>query len=160
MNIKEIRKTTGLTQKDFSAHYHIPLQTLKQWESSSQSTSHRVPPEYVLHMLQRLTEQDFGNAPPRPLSRDENLVIAAQESVHSARQWLRYLRKEFPEGKCRLTSGQIHSLLSDNRLTMYQKISLSRAVQDGTATNQFVTGLNEHIRPTMLDEIKRRRTHV
>lgn len=81
MNVRDIRRKTGLTQKAFSAHYHIPLQTLKQWESSSHSASHRVPPEYVLHMLQRLAKQDFSHAGSKPLSREENPAIAAQESM-------------------------------------------------------------------------------
>lgn len=94
MDVREIRKTTGLTQKDFSARYHIPLQTLKQWESSPQSTSHRAPPEYVLFMLQKLVEHDFHSAVSEPLNRVDNLAFAAQESADNARQWYGFMIQE------------------------------------------------------------------
>lgn len=32
LDISEIRKQLGLTQKEFSATYHIKLQTLRNWE--------------------------------------------------------------------------------------------------------------------------------
>ena len=47
MSVKEIRKKTGLSQREFAEKYQIPLQTLKQWESDEGSSSHRKPPEYV-----------------------------------------------------------------------------------------------------------------
>ncbi|MBR0373062.1 MAG: helix-turn-helix domain-containing protein [Mogibacterium sp.] len=59
MTIKAIRLRTGLTQREFAGVYHIPLQTLKQWESNRGSTSFRAPPDYVVHMIRRLAEQDF-----------------------------------------------------------------------------------------------------
>ncbi len=59
MTIKVMRKSTGLTQKDFAARYHIPVQTLKQWESDPESSSYRKPPEYILYMLGRLVEIDY-----------------------------------------------------------------------------------------------------
>ena len=59
MPIKSIRLQTGLTQREFAGKYHIPLQTLKQWESSRGSSSHRTPPDYVVHMIGRLAVQDF-----------------------------------------------------------------------------------------------------
>ena len=51
MTIKELRNQTNLTQKEFAGKYHIPLQTLKQWESSQTSKSYRNCPEYVLYLL-------------------------------------------------------------------------------------------------------------
>lgn len=32
MNIKEIRYTTGLSQRDFSNMFDIPISTLQKWE--------------------------------------------------------------------------------------------------------------------------------
>ena len=51
MSVKEIRKKTGLSQREFAEKYQIPLQTLKQWESDEGSSSHRKPPEYVLSLI-------------------------------------------------------------------------------------------------------------
>lgn len=60
MSVKEIRKRTGLTQKKFSELYHIPLETLRSWESSATSTRHRDCPPYVLELLDHKVRADFG----------------------------------------------------------------------------------------------------
>ncbi len=52
MTVKELRVLTGLTQAKFADKYHIPLQTIKQWESSKDSKSYRTPPAYVLKLLE------------------------------------------------------------------------------------------------------------
>ena len=47
--IKEIRLTTGLTQKEFAEKYHIPYGNLLNWEQL------RVrEPEYVAYMLEKI----------------------------------------------------------------------------------------------------------
>lgn len=42
MKIKEYRKAAGLTQKDFSNLFKIPIDTIKNWESGR-----RKPPEWA-----------------------------------------------------------------------------------------------------------------
>lgn len=64
MEISDIRKKTGLTQKAFAEEYHLPLQTLKQWESSPESTSHRTCPDYIVYYLEKLTEQNTQRHSP------------------------------------------------------------------------------------------------
>ena len=60
--MKEIRAITGLTRKDFSDKYGIPLRTLEEWEAGR-----RIPPEYVIRMLayyvgvSAIVEQADGN---------------------------------------------------------------------------------------------------
>ena len=49
MSVKEIRKGTGLSQAKFAAMFCIPLRTLQSWEQNV-----RVPPQYVVYMLQEL----------------------------------------------------------------------------------------------------------
>lgn len=46
--IKELRDSTGLTQKEFAAMYGIPLSTLRKWEQGESS-----PAPYVLNLLAR-----------------------------------------------------------------------------------------------------------
>lgn len=46
--IKELRESTGLTQKDFADMYGIPLSTLRKWEQGESS-----PAPYVLNLLAR-----------------------------------------------------------------------------------------------------------
>lgn len=47
--IRELRKSTGLTQKDFARIYDIPLSTLRKWEQGESS-----PAPYVIRLLARM----------------------------------------------------------------------------------------------------------
>lgn len=47
-SIKELRKSTGLSQREFSSMYSIPLSTLRKWEQGESS-----PAPYVLTLLAR-----------------------------------------------------------------------------------------------------------
>ncbi|HHW95576.1 MAG TPA: helix-turn-helix domain-containing protein [Mogibacterium sp.] len=156
MNIKYMREKTGLTQKSFAEFYHIPLQTLKQWESNPGSTSYRKPPFYVYHMLEKLVRQDF-DVRIGPLNRVENLIFAAEHSRGNAQQWLRYLRKEFEGSALRLNRNEVKEVLDSDKLSAVQKIIFKRTVQQDTATNKYVIALNDTADTPMVDELKRRR---
>lgn len=43
MNIKEIRNTTGLSQRSFSKMFNIPISTLQKWEQGESS-----PTPYII----------------------------------------------------------------------------------------------------------------
>jgi len=58
-SIKEIREISELTQQQFADKYRIPLVTIKQWESSPTSTSHRTCPEYINHLLLKAVLDDL-----------------------------------------------------------------------------------------------------
>lgn len=49
MNIKELRKATGLSQSKFAAYFGIPVRTLQEWEQERQH-----PPSYVIAMMERI----------------------------------------------------------------------------------------------------------
>lgn len=51
MNIKELRKKSGLTQKEFSKKYHIPKRTIEDWEREA-----RTPPTYVPELIEKIME--------------------------------------------------------------------------------------------------------
>ena len=51
-SIKEIRKKTQMTQKEFALFFGIPLSTLQHWEQGV-----RYPPEYVVTMLENNIEE-------------------------------------------------------------------------------------------------------
>lgn len=55
MNIKEFRKLTGLSQKDFGSRYDIPHRTIQSWETEQRSC-----PEYVENLLERVVLEDCG----------------------------------------------------------------------------------------------------
>ena len=155
--IKEMRQETGLTQSAFAKRYHIPLQTLKQWESDANSSSFRTPPAYITYMLGRLVYHDYGIIPKSKAAKVHDLIRAAKDSRYHAAQWLRYLRKEFKGTTPKITPLQLDYLLESDNLTMFQKVSLSRAMQQDTITNQYVTALNRRATPSMLDQIRQKR---
>ena len=95
MTIKSIRKYTGLTQKDFAAQYHIPLQTLKQWEADPESSSFRRPPDYVVYMLGRLTGADILRVERQAVNKGDHVM-----------QLLNLLREQKNAG----VSGQLYEL--------------------------------------------------
>lgn len=55
--IRILRSKAGMTQAAFSEAYNIPLRTLQSWESGE-----RVPAEYIVKMLERLTALDGSQA--------------------------------------------------------------------------------------------------
>lgn len=54
MEIKELRKLTGLSQKQFSEKYGIPLPTIRHWEQKQ-----RECPQYVLDLLEFKVKEDL-----------------------------------------------------------------------------------------------------
>lgn len=49
MNIKELRKKTGMTQAAFANRFSIPLRTLQEWEQGRS-----MPPQYVIPMIREV----------------------------------------------------------------------------------------------------------
>lgn len=56
MNIKEIRYTTGLSQRDFSNMFDIPISTLQKWEQGESS-----PTPYIIKLIANQLPIDNGN---------------------------------------------------------------------------------------------------
>lgn len=53
LTVREMRKILGLTQAEFGDKYHIPKNTIANWESGITT-----PPLYVLELLQRAVMED------------------------------------------------------------------------------------------------------
>ena len=53
MNIKEIRKSLGLSQNKFARKFHIILQNVKSWEQNVSQ-----PLECVVYMINKILEQE------------------------------------------------------------------------------------------------------
>lgn len=49
MDVKSLRKSTGLSQSKFAAYFGIPVRTLQDWEQQK-----RTPPDYVITMMERI----------------------------------------------------------------------------------------------------------
>lgn len=56
MNIREIRKMTGLSQARFGEKYGIPTRTIEDWEAER-----RTAPEYVIEMLTKVVKMEQVN---------------------------------------------------------------------------------------------------
>lgn len=54
--MKKIREMTGYTQEEFAHAYEIPVRTVKSWELGD-----RIPPKYVLNLLEFKVRYDFRN---------------------------------------------------------------------------------------------------
>lgn len=47
MKIKELRKATGMTQKEFGEYFGIPKRTIEDWEGGR-----RRPSQYVVELIE------------------------------------------------------------------------------------------------------------
>ena len=56
MNIKEIRNTTGLSQRSFSKMFNIPISTLQKWEQGESS-----PTPYIIKLIANQLPIDNDN---------------------------------------------------------------------------------------------------
>lgn len=52
---RHLRQRAGLTQKNFSSLYGIPMRTYQSWENGEAT-----PPEYVIQLLSRAVAEDFA----------------------------------------------------------------------------------------------------
>lgn len=55
MNIRELRRFVGLTQKEFAEKYDIPIGTLRRWEYGESQ-----PAPYVIKLIARTIPMDFS----------------------------------------------------------------------------------------------------
>lgn len=60
--IRALRRSTGLTQKNFSSRYGIPMRTYQGWESGE-----AIPPEYVIQLLSMAVAEDFKTKDTKPV---------------------------------------------------------------------------------------------
>ena len=64
IDIKELRDSTGMTQKEFASRYGIPISTLRKWEQGESS-----PAPYVAALLAR-TLPDTESSLKRTIQED------------------------------------------------------------------------------------------
>ena len=74
MEIRELRRATGLSQRAFAEAYGVPIGTLRNWEQGIST-----PPSYVAAMLQRAVLSSDGQIDlPVAESRQEEPPVAEQ----------------------------------------------------------------------------------
>ena len=93
-------------------------------------------------------------------TRASYMIEGARQSRYNAQHWFRYLRKYADEDKVMLTQEEISAIIDSGELTMYQIITLKRAMQPGTITNKRAVSLNKRTTPPMVNELLRRHGHA
>ncbi|MCI6676015.1 MAG: helix-turn-helix domain-containing protein [Clostridiales bacterium] len=58
MNIKELRKSTGMSQSKFAAYFGVPVRSIQEWEQERKS-----PPNYVSAMMERIWKLEHPEKP-------------------------------------------------------------------------------------------------
>ena len=48
-SIRDLRKSTGMSRKEFSEHTGIPVRTLEDWEAGSRKISETLCGRYLFH---------------------------------------------------------------------------------------------------------------
>lgn len=56
MKIKELRQSTGMSQKQFAAYFGISFRTIQQWEQERSA-----PPAYLVGLLKRILDLEYSN---------------------------------------------------------------------------------------------------
>ncbi len=94
MNIREMRRSLGDTQAEFAQRYQIPFRTVQNWESGT-----RVPPVYVMHLLENRVKMDLVNrktaALPAYDPKKQNLP--RRSDFVGSLAWLRAVADHMPE---------------------------------------------------------------
>ena len=88
------------------------------------------------------------------------MIEGAKQSRYNASHWFRYLRKIVDGDKILLLPKDIEALIASGELTMFQIVTLKRAVQPGTITNIRVANLNRKTTTPMVRELMRKHKHV
>lgn len=57
MNIKELRKASGMTRTEFAEYFGIKYRTVQSWEVSCESNARPCPP-YLLNLMKYKLEKE------------------------------------------------------------------------------------------------------
>ena len=60
VTIQELRKQSGMSQKQFADYLEIPVATIRNWEQGR-----RVPPDYVINLITKVMDKDFNEGGKR-----------------------------------------------------------------------------------------------
>lgn len=84
------------------------------------------------------------------------MIMAAQHSKGNASHWFRYLRKDINNYGELFAKKEIDALFGNENLTLFQRVSLRTAFEEGSPTRQHIIGLNSPAKTNMLSAIKAR----
>ena len=82
------------------------------------------------------------------------LEYGAIDSKGNASHWFRYLRKIIKEDEVLLSPDDTKSLLNSDKLSLFQKVTLERAVIKGSPTFNYVVSLNKPAKRKYLSQLR------
>ncbi len=88
------------------------------------------------------------------------ILEGARRSRYNANHWFRYLRKIITDQGILLSKEETDMILNSSVLTMFQKVTMKRALESGTPTNKRIIALNQKTTTPMIKELLRRRGRV
>lgn len=54
MTVKELRKQTGMSQREFAAYFDISVRNIQEWEQERKQ-----PPPYLIGLLHRILKNEY-----------------------------------------------------------------------------------------------------
>ena len=117
MNIKEIRRLTGLSQTQFAKKYHINLGTLQNWEKGIYKT-----PDHFLYILQRLVDEvDYKDKATEQGWFESNLP-----------EYLQIALMHFKRGQKKLENGEQYNHYDIDFCELQSSINVAQVEQEIT----------------------------
>ena len=94
LDIREMRSRLGDTQAEFAQRYQIPFRTVQNWESGV-----RVPPEYMMHLLENRVKMDLVNRKTAnlPIYDPKKQNLPRRNDYIGALAWLRAVTNQIQE---------------------------------------------------------------
>ena len=143
MEIKHLRHASGLTQKEFSERYRLPLKTLQNWETENDVPSARKCPSYVNYLLEKAIMADFpvvrnlieSNVDERHLTTIEHAKSKIRKSPLSKYVKDVILYGSTARGQSRYSSDVDMLVVLDNRIKNHKRY------------NDWITYLRGNITP-------------
>ena len=83
------------------------------------------------------------------------MLTAALHSKRNASHWFRYLRKDIDKRGILFSDKELAELCDNRALTLFQRVSLKAAFEDGSKTRQHIIGLNKKSKLNMINSVRR-----
>lgn len=129
MNVREMRKMLGDSQREFAVRYGIPLRTIQNWE-----TGLRKPPEYMANLLASRVREDLVNRKTVSLPKHDpkKAQLPKRRDFSNALLWLRAVQDcvgadvVFALDQALMCQGSFLGRFDEGLVWLYGDDSLSR----------------------------------
>lgn len=80
--VSDMRKTTGMSQREFAELFGIPVRTLQQWEQGKSA-----PSPYLITMMEKLLAQSVANKGDKSGQREKSEKQATRYTIPKRSSW-------------------------------------------------------------------------